>query len=69
MHNNTEFKLMMQTEYYYANTQSITQEWAEFSVKGSGLSPQDSTRLRVEVPLWLSWLNTSVSKQSQAYIN
>ena len=36
-------------------------------MKGSGLSPQDSSRLRVKVPLWLSWLNTSVSKQSQAY--
>ena len=37
-------------------------------MKDSGLSPQNSSRLRVEVPLWLSWLNTSVSKQSQAYI-
>jgi len=34
----------------------------EFSVKDSGLSHQDSSRLRVDVSLWLSWLNTSVSK-------
>ena len=38
-------------------------------MKSSGLSPQDSSRLRVEVPLWLSWLNTSVSTQSQVYID
>ena len=37
-------------------------------MKGSGLSPQDSSKLRVKVPLWLSWLNTSVSKPSQANI-
>ena len=39
-------------------------------MKDSELSPQDSSRLRVEVPLWLSWLNTSVSKQiTQSYNN
>ena len=39
-------------------------------MKGSELSPQDSSRLRVKVPLWLSWLNTSLSKQTtQAYIS
>ena len=38
----------------------------EFPVKGSKLSPQDFSRLSVEVPLKLSWLNTSVSKQSKA---
>jgi len=37
-------------------------------MKSSGLSPQDSSKLRVEVLLWLSWLNTSVSKKSQVYI-
>jgi len=29
-------------------------------VKGSGVSLQDSSRLKVEVLLLLSWLNTSV---------
>ena len=33
-------------------------------MKGSGLSPQDSSRVRVEMPLWLSLLSTSVSKQT-----
>jgi len=37
-------------------------------VKGSEISPQDSSRLRVEVSLWVSWLNASVSKQFQANI-
>jgi len=69
MHNNAELKkLFNQTKKYYANTQSITQECSRIPVKGSGLS-QDSSRLRVEVPLWLSWLNTSMRKQCQAYIN
>ena len=38
-------------------------------MKGSRLSPQDFSRLRVEVSLWVSSLNTSVSKQSHACIN
>ena len=37
-------------------------------MKCSELSPLNSFRLRVKVSLWLSWLNTSVSKQTtQAY--
>jgi len=32
-------------------------------VKGSELSPQDSSKLRVEVLLYLSWLNTIVIRQ------
>jgi len=55
MQNNTELKLIMKTKTTHKSV-------AEFPVKGSVLSPQDSSRLRVEMPLWLSWLNTSVSK-------
>ena len=59
----------MQTNTIMLNTPSITKECNRISVKGSELSPQDSSRLRVEVPLGLFWLNTSMSKQPQTYIN
>ena len=62
---NAELKLIMQTK----TTHNVKlKSEAEFLVKGSKLSPQDSSRLRVEVPLWLSWLNTNVNKQSQSKI-
>ena len=59
----------MQIKTIKLNTQSMTQECSRIPGEGLGLSPQNSSKLRVEVPLWLSWLNTSVSKQTQAYNN
>jgi len=41
----------MQTKAIKLNTQSITEECSRIPGEGLGLSPQDSARLRVEVPL------------------
>ena len=65
---NAKLKLFMQTNTIMLNTSSITKSVAEFPVKGFGLSPQDFSKLKVEVPQRLSWLNTSMSKQTQVYI-
>ena len=62
MPNNVELKTIMQTKLSH----NVDKSEAEFPAKGSEFSPQDSSRLRVEVLLYLSWLNTSVSTNTIA---
>ena len=52
-----KLRLIMQTKAIKKTHKVQHKSVVEFPVKGAGLSPQDSSRLRVEVPLWLSWLN------------
>ena len=51
MMNDAELKTIYANENYKANAQGITQECSEFPVKGSELSHQDCSKLRVVVPL------------------
>ena len=59
----------MQIKTIKLNIQDITKECSRIPDEGLWTISSRFLWIRVEVPLWLSWLNTSVSKQSQAYNN
>ena len=59
----------MQLKTINLNTQGITQECSRISGEGLWTISLRFLLISVEVLLWLSWLNTNMSKQSQAHNN
>ena len=59
----------MQTKNYYGQYTKYNTRVQPDSREGLWIISSRFLQRRVEVPLWLSWLNTNVSKQTQAYVN